>query len=308
MAVQEEKKAQPQKKPQESGRSSLDLLKKASPEQTLSAIDRSILNLLKERMHLLEVSPRVSAKSPSSFLSEEESKNFALSFAAESILQTANDLCHFFPIDPPYYHYPPLLKQAMASSPNELPRIVSVGCALSFKESLSILKKVFPAGRNTVYTDEASLCLGLSLGEIHYAAVLLENTEGPNSTVYELIRRNRFFIVASYVFQNGMRVGILSKKLQVLPGSDRLSLTVQIPNEKNALSSFVTNFFSSRFRLLHLETFSSFSKDRLSLRLEVGVERLTDSSLFLLDVLDTNYDSFVFSGLFYEKRFEEEGR
>jgi hypothetical protein len=138
--------------------------------------------------------------------------------------------------------------------------------------------------------------------------VLLENTEGPNSTIYDLIRRNRFFIVASYVFSNGMRVGILSKKLQVLPGSDRLSLTVQIPNEKNALSSFVTNFFSSRFRLLHLETFSSFSKDRLSLRLEVGVERLTDSSLFLLDVLDTNYDSFVFSGLFYEKRFEEEGR
>ena len=308
MAGQDPKQAQAQNKPKEGGRSSLDLLKKASPEQTLAAIDRSILNLLKERMHLLEVSPRVSPKSPSSFLNEEERKNFALSFAAESMLQTANDLCHFFPIDPPFYHYPPLLKQAMATSPNELPRLVSVGCALSFKDGLSVLKRVFPAGRNTIYTDEASLSMGLSVGEIHYAAVLLENTEGPNSAAYELIRRNRFFIVASYTFQNGMRVGILSKKFQVMPGSDHISLTVQIPNEKNALSSFVTNFFSSKFRLLHMETFSSFFKDRLSLRLEVGVDGFSEASLFLLDVLDTNYDSFVFSGIFYEKNFDEEGR
>ena len=296
------------KKPQESGRSSLDLLKKASPEQTLSAIDRSILNLLKERMHLVEVSPNLTAKSPSSFLNEEERKNFALSFAAESMLQTANDLCSFFPLEPTYYHYPPLLKQAIASSPNELPRLVSVGTALSFKDGLSVLQKIFPAARNTIYTDEVSLAGGLGKGEIHYASFLLENTEGPNFTAYDLIRRNRFFIVGSYVFPNGMRIGILSRKLQILPGSDRISLTVQIPYEKNAVSAFITNFFSSRFRLIHLETFSSFAPDRISLRLEVSVPSLSDSSLFLLDVLDANYDSFVFSGLYYQKSIEEEGR
>ena len=74
MAVADPKPTPSPKKPQEGGRSSLDLLKKASPEQTLSAIDRSILNLLKERMHLVEVSPNLTAKSPSSFLNEEERK------------------------------------------------------------------------------------------------------------------------------------------------------------------------------------------------------------------------------------------
>ena len=265
---------------------------------SLQQIDRMMLTLFEERMQYVKEHEKEDYKIPTAedLLNEEEMKSTALLSASTSFLRMLNALSITHSPISSYYSYPSHIRNKMATTPNDFPRISSVGfCRKSAEEAA---RAIFPAGRIVSFAGTLSLVRALTDGKIDYAVLPMEDKDGYVGNTFSYIRRFRLFVVASYTLKNGGRVVVVSSNLTVFPESDRILLYFQMPKKDNTLPTVTASFFSQKFQLLSLQTYQGRAKDRIAFRAEISVPSLSDDSLFILDVLDSICDDFIFQGIY----------
>ena len=269
--------------------------------RSLQQIDRMMLTLFQERMHYVKEHEKEGIKYPSAeeILNEEEMKSTALLSASNSFLRMLNALSTTHSPVSSYYSYPPHIRNKMANTPNNFPRLASVGFCRKNAEGAA--RVIFPAGRIVSFSGTLNLVRALTDGNIDYAILPMEDKDGYVGNTFSYIRRFHLFVVASYTLKSGERMAVVSSRLTVFPESDRILLYFQMPKKENTLPTVTASFFSQKFQLLSLQTYQGRARDRIAFRAEISVPSLSDDSLFLLDILDSLCDDFIFQGIYPQR-------